>query len=110
MKEARKPVRKPRTPAVTKLAAKPAPAKGKTAVRKKAAEVLPRTTQPSPGDDREEQVRLAAYKRAERRGFVSGHELEDWLAAEAEASAVTASAHGAPQATGQRRRVKARKT
>jgi hypothetical protein len=26
----------------------------------------------------------AAYYRAQRRGFVPGHELEDWLAAEAE--------------------------
>lgn len=27
---------------------------------------------------------IAAYFRAERRGFVPGHEAEDWLAAEAE--------------------------
>ncbi len=29
-------------------------------------------------------VSEAAYFRAERRGFAPGHELEDWLAAEAE--------------------------
>jgi hypothetical protein len=109
MKETRKPVRKPRTPAVTKLAAEPAPAKAKPAARKKAAEVLPQTTRPSPGDDREERVRVAAYFRAERRGFVRGYEKEDWLAAEAEVSAVTPSPHGARQATGQRRRAKTRK-
>ena len=27
---------------------------------------------------------MAAYYRAERRGFAPGHEVEDWLAAEAE--------------------------
>jgi hypothetical protein len=29
-------------------------------------------------------VRMAAYLRAERRGFAPGYEIEDWLAAEAE--------------------------
>lgn len=29
-------------------------------------------------------IAVAAYYRAERRGFEPGHELEDWLAAEAE--------------------------
>ncbi len=33
---------------------------------------------------REQRVREAAYRRAERRGFKPGHELEDWLAAERE--------------------------
>jgi hypothetical protein len=32
---------------------------------------------------REEWVRVAAYYRAERRGFQPGHDLEDWFAAEA---------------------------
>ena len=31
----------------------------------------------------EERIRLAAYWRAEQRGFEPGHELKDWLAAEA---------------------------
>ena len=31
----------------------------------------------------EERIRLAAYRRAEQRGFEPGHELKDWLAAEA---------------------------
>ncbi len=30
----------------------------------------------------------AAYYRAEKRGFASGHETEDWLAAEAEVDAI----------------------
>ena len=29
----------------------------------------------------------AAYQRAERRGFLPGHEVEDWLAAEAQVKA-----------------------
>jgi hypothetical protein len=29
-------------------------------------------------------IRIAAYTFYERRGFVSGHELEDWLEAEME--------------------------
>jgi len=36
---------------------------------------------------REDRVRLAAYAAAERRGFVPGHEVEDWLAAEQEVDA-----------------------
>lgn len=34
--------------------------------------------------DHQVQVALAAYFIAEKRGFAPGHELEDWLAAEAE--------------------------
>jgi hypothetical protein len=34
--------------------------------------------------EQEAQVAVAAYFRAEKRGFEPGHELEDWLAAEAE--------------------------
>lgn len=38
----------------------------------------------APLDDhaREELIRTAAYLRAEYRGFVPGHEIDDWLAAE----------------------------
>ncbi len=35
-------------------------------------------------DVRHEMIAHAAYYRAQRRGFAPGHELEDWLAAEAE--------------------------
>jgi Protein of unknown function (DUF2934) len=35
-----------------------------------------------------------AYLRAERRGFVPGHETEDWHAAEAEVDALLKGAHG----------------
>jgi hypothetical protein len=33
---------------------------------------------------REALIRLAAYSFYERRGFIDGHELEDWLQAEME--------------------------
>lgn len=36
---------------------------------------------------REEMVRIAAYFRAERRGFAPGYEIADWLAAQAEVDA-----------------------
>jgi len=34
--------------------------------------------------DRGDEIAAAAYYKAERRGFVPGYELEDWLEAEAE--------------------------
>jgi Protein of unknown function (DUF2934) len=34
--------------------------------------------------ERQAMIARAAYFRAEKRGFKNGHELEDWLAAEAE--------------------------
>ena len=33
---------------------------------------------------RHKAIQAAAYRKAERRGFAPGHELEDWLAAEKE--------------------------
>lgn len=39
---------------------------------------------------RETMIREAAYFRAERRGFVQGAELDDWLTAEAEIDRVLA--------------------
>lgn len=41
--------------------------------------------------EREARVAIAAYFRAEKRGFDPGHELEDWLAAEAEFAGTCAS-------------------
>jgi len=35
-------------------------------------------------EDRQSMIAKAAYLRAERRNFAPGHELDDWLAAEAE--------------------------
>ncbi|MBV8878092.1 MAG: DUF2934 domain-containing protein [Gammaproteobacteria bacterium] len=42
-------------------------------------------------------IAQAAYLRAERRGFVPGHETEDWLAAEAEVDALLRAGQSAPQ-------------
>jgi hypothetical protein len=39
---------------------------------------------PQFGDPHHSAIAEAAYFRAERRGFVPGHELDDWLAAETE--------------------------
>lgn len=47
--------------------------------------------------DRRAMVETAAYYRAERRRFASGHELEDWLSAEAEIEALLRSR---PEGTG----------
>jgi hypothetical protein len=38
----------------------------------------------APPADRYASIALAAYFRSQRRGFKPGHEMEDWLAAEAE--------------------------
>jgi hypothetical protein len=37
-------------------------------------------------------IEMAAYFRAERRGFAPGHDFEDWLAAEAEIAVLVPSA------------------
>jgi hypothetical protein len=44
-------------------------------------------------DQRRAMVAEAAYLRAERRGFVNGNEVEDWLAAEAEVDKLLESTH-----------------
>ena len=46
-------------------------------------------------EERMRMVETAAYYRAERRGFVSGQEADDWLAAEAEIDALIRSTHSA---------------
>lgn len=52
------------------------------------AAVRMRTMRENPGSDAERMQRIAtaAYYRAEARGFAPGHELDDWVAAEAEMS------------------------
>lgn len=44
----------------------------------------PAETAASDAEKREALIRIAAYSFYERRGYVSGHELEDWLRAEME--------------------------
>ena len=94
MEETRKPPRKPRAKAaapaarsVAKTAAKPArpvkpAAPAKTVARKQTAPAVPS------GQERDAMVRIAAFFRAEQRGFAPGNEWEDWLAAEAEVDAL----------------------
>jgi hypothetical protein len=43
---------------------------------------------------RHDMVSEAAYFRAERRGFLGGHEIEDWLAAEEEVDELIARRYG----------------
>lgn len=72
---------RPRKTAV-KTAAKTAAKK--VAPAKAVAARRPPKAAPSVPPDRDSLVRMAAYLRAERRGFAPGYEIEDWLAAEAE--------------------------
>jgi hypothetical protein len=53
-------------------------------------------------DTRHEMIARAAYLRAQARGFAPGHEIEDWLNAEAEVDGAQAMREPAP--TQQRRR------
>jgi hypothetical protein len=70
--------------------ARPKPATPR--VRKTAAKVPARVTISE--DVRRGMIAEGAYLRAERRGFASGHEEEDWLAAEAEVDALLKARHG----------------
>lgn len=42
------------------------------------------TALPAEADERLRRIQEAAYYKSERRAFVPGHELDDWLAAERE--------------------------
>jgi hypothetical protein len=74
---------KPSATANAVTEARPAAPKKAPAVRKTAAKPAVSTPK-SAGSDRAEMVRMAAFFRAERRGFTPGYEIEDWLAAEVE--------------------------
>ena len=45
-----------------------------------------------PRDQMQEQIRLRAFELYEQRGHIAGHELEDWLQAEAEVKQTSAPA------------------
>jgi hypothetical protein len=86
MEDTRKPARKGRATTAAKPVAKPAP---KAAAASGPARKAPAgSTGAVPPAQREELIRLAAYFRAERRGFAPGNDWEDWLAAEAEIGAL----------------------
>ncbi len=48
------------------------------------ATVVSRPTYISKNNNRLERIALAAYYKAQARGFVPGHEIDDWLEAQAE--------------------------
>ncbi|MCM2310096.1 MAG: DUF2934 domain-containing protein [Steroidobacteraceae bacterium] len=107
MEETRKPARKPRATAAPKVAARKATAVAKAPSRKPAKPASSRSggvppSGPSPVE-REQMVRMAAYFRAQSRGFEPGHEWEDWLAAEAEVSVRTGVVPSAPRKASTRR-------
>jgi hypothetical protein len=52
---------------------------------------------PSFSESREARIAEAAYWRAERRGFVPGHELDDWLDAEKEVDSTDANSKNVPK-------------
>ena len=83
----RRPHSPPKTePAPPVVEKKTAPA-AKAPRVKTASRAAPRRNQVSE-DMRRGMIALAAYVRAERRGFRGGDETEDWLAAEAEVDAL----------------------
>ncbi|HEY4214532.1 MAG TPA: DUF2934 domain-containing protein [Steroidobacteraceae bacterium] len=68
--------------------AKTAAPKHKASVRKKADTPAAKPSVDISEDARRGMIAEAAYLRAERRGFMPGDEVEDWLAAEAEVDAL----------------------
>jgi hypothetical protein len=74
------------------------PGNGNT--RRKRVDTLPavnsfETMKNPPPADLEAEIRLRAYQLSEKRGFVPGHEHEDWLVAEREVLGVLARGHHA---------------
>lgn len=66
------------------MARKP-PAKPRTATPPQRADQQDETQEMDDvQDDVQRRIAVAAYYRAEQRGFEPGHELEDWIAAEKE--------------------------
>ena len=61
-----------------------------------AIEQIPAPASAPTGEGVERMIAVSAYYRAERRGFAPGHELEDWLAAEAEITSATLQKAAAP--------------
>ena len=89
----------PRTPAPSPTESSTARASGSAS--RKAPAVRAPSAERSPikvsADTRRAMIAEAAYLRAERRGFVAGHEEEDWLAAEKEVDALLSEGQGAAQ-------------
>lgn len=60
------------------------------ATQMKVAEKSEQTSPDDTTDQRMQRIAATAYFRAEQRGFAPGHEMEDWLAAEAEVDGAAA--------------------
>jgi len=67
------------TQAVKKKSSAAAPA----ATKRPSAKAAPQS-EPAPAPEVGEMIRMAAYYRAERRGFAAGNDLQDWFEAEHE--------------------------
>ncbi len=67
-----------------RVAGSAAKSKPATATRKFTAEPISQVHGVANGEDRQEMIAIAAYYRAERRGFSGGDAMQDWLEAEAE--------------------------
>lgn len=76
------------TAAAAPAAPKKTPAKPKSAAAKPRATARTDVATSLSPAERLRMIEMAAYFRAERRGFAPGNEFEDWVAAEAEIAAL----------------------
>jgi hypothetical protein len=88
-----KPRSKPAKPQPVTAAPPPEPKRAPAKKPKPPAVARPEVTP----DVRRGMIAKAAYLRAERRGFASGNEHEDWMAAEAEVDQLLSADPKAPQ-------------
>jgi 3-oxoacyl-ACP reductase-like protein len=70
------------TPAAAKAPARPAAARTPAKSRHTADAVARPAAIPLDASERQRLVAMAAYFRAEKRGFIAGGEIDDWLEAE----------------------------
>jgi hypothetical protein len=77
-------------PAPAKTATKAAKSNGANGKTKSATGIKGRKVVEISPEKRHEMIAVAAFVRAERRGFAGDHHVEDWLAAEAEVDAMLA--------------------
>ena len=80
------------TAAAAPAATKKTPAKPKSAAAQPRAKARTDVATSLSPAERLRMIEMAAYFRAERRGFAPGHDFEDWLAAEAEIAVLVPSA------------------
>jgi len=80
--------KKTSTPATSTKSSKKTAAPTKRAAKKTVApKVTRRAAATISADERQQLIAVAAYLRAEQRGFAPGGELEDWIVAERELDA-----------------------